>query len=71
MEKNDFQKIVDEAVAKVKAFVEEENAKGHDYVTANDIMRIYIEVLKPEIEPNDYIRDEQVVLPIGWILNDE
>ena len=64
----DFDELVNEASAKVMDEVLKLDQAGQKWISANEVMKIFIEVFEPDVEPNEYIRDEQVVLPLEWFV---
>ena len=66
----DFDELINEAAKKVMDEVEKLKQAGQDYITADEVMKIFFEVFKPDVEPNEYIRDERVVMPLEWIIEE-
>lgn len=64
----DFDELVNEAAEKVTEEVIKLDQAGQKWISANEIMKIFLEVFKPDVEPNEYICDEQVVIPLEWVI---
>ena len=71
MENSNSEMLTEKAVAKVMEEIERLGADGQKYITANELLKIFIEVWKTDIEPNEYIRDDQVVMPLEWFYNED
>jgi len=63
--------LVDKAIAKMMEEIERLSADGQKYITANELLKIFIEVWKTDVEPNEYIRDDQVVMPLEWFYDED
>ena len=64
----DFDKLINEAAEKVMDEVRKLDQAGQKYITADEIMKIFLEVFKSDVEPNEYICDEGVIVPLEWIV---
>ena len=64
----DFDELINEAAKKVMDEVEKLKQAGQSYITADEIMKIFLEVFKHDVEPNEYICDEGVIVPLEWIV---